>query len=125
MKRRQTIQRIKILGYLKSVVTHPTAEMVYIAAKKEIPTITLATVYRNLHLLADEGEISRLEINNEYRFDANVGKHQHYVCKKCGEILDVFQKEISEYALKKVDGKKFEPDTVQVIFYGLCKKCKK
>ena len=86
MKRRQTIQRIKILEYLEGVKTHPTAETIYREVKKELPTITLATVYRNLNLLADEGKIVKLEINNEYHFDADRSNHQHGVCKKCGKI---------------------------------------
>ena len=66
VKTRNTIQRIKIMKYLKSVKTHPTAEMVYNAVVKEIPSITLATVYRNLHNLANKGKILMFEFNKEY-----------------------------------------------------------
>jgi Fur family peroxide stress response transcriptional regulator len=122
---RMTNQRLKIMEYLKSVKTHPTAEMVYNKVVKELPKITLATVYRNLNLLADQGEILRLEINNEYRYDADLSFHQHCVCKKCGKIIDLFQKEISRYALNKIRTNNFKPTSVNVIFYGICKKCKK
>jgi len=122
---RLTNQRIKILEHLKSVKTHPTAEMVYDTVVKGLPAITLATVYRNLNLLADRREILRLEINNEYRYDADLSFHQHCVCKKCGKIVDLFQKEISKYALDKIKTADFEPSSVNVIFYGICKGCKK
>jgi len=123
MDTRLTNQRIKILEHLKSVKTHPTAEMVYDKVIKELPAITLATVYRNLNLLADKGEILRLEINNEYRFDGDISFHQHCVCKKCSKIIDLFQKEISGYALNKIKTNDFEPSSVNIIFHGLCKAC--
>ncbi|MDP7244298.1 MAG: transcriptional repressor [Flavobacteriales bacterium] len=124
-KRRLTIQKIKILEYLKSVKTHPTAETIYDTVKKELPTITLATVYRNLNLLNNEGKIRRLNINNNFNFDADISTHQHCICKKCSKIYDIFQKEISKYALNKIQLDNFEPSSVNVIFYGICKKCKK
>ena len=124
-KTRLTIQKLKILEHLKSVKNHPTAEMVYNTVKKELPTITLATVYRNLNLLSGQGKISRLEINNEYRYDICIDCHQHCVCNECGSILDSFQKEISRYALKKLKTDKFNPDSVSIIFKGVCKKCRR
>ena len=120
---RMTSQRIKILEYLKSVKTHPNAEDVYEHVKKDLPSITLATVYRNLNLLAEQGELLKLEINNEFRFDADMCYHQHCVCRKCGKIVDVFNKKISEYALKNFESKEFKASCVTVIFKGLCKKC--
>ena len=120
-----TSQRMKILDYLRSVKTHPNAEQVYRHVKKKLPSITLATVYRNLNLLAEQGEILKLEINKEFRFDADICYHQHFVCKNCGKIIDVFQKEISEYAMKKVKSKDFKPQCVKIIYWGLCKNCDK
>ena len=121
---RNTNQRIKILDYLKSVTSHPTAEHVYKEVNKELPAITLATVYRNLNFLAENGEILRLEINKEYHYDADVSKHQHCVCKGCWKVTDVFQKELSECVLKKVNCKGFTPAKVNIIFYGVCDQCK-
>ena len=123
METRNTNQKIKVLGYLKSVKTHPTAEMVYLEVRKELPCITLATVYRNLNQLAEQGTILRLEINKEYHYDADMGFHQHCVCNKCGQIIDLFQKEISKYCLGKIEIKDFHPTSANIIFYGVCKKC--
>ena len=122
-KTRNTSQRLKILEYLKSVRTHPNAEEVYNAVAKELPAITLATVYRNLNLLAEHGKILRLKINNEYRYDADISFHQHCVCKKCGRLTDLFKKKISEYALSKFNFKGFKPESVNIIFNGICNKC--
>ena len=125
MVQRNTIQRLKILEYLKSVKTHPTAETVFKEVVKEIPTITLATVYRNLNLLADHGQVLRLEINGEYRYDGDVCFHQHYLCKRCGKMNDCFQEEISKFALQKFKKQDFQPECVTIIFRGICKDCKK
>jgi len=123
-KTRMTSQRLKILEYLKSVKTHPTAEVVYRHVKKDLPAITLATVYRNLNLLAEQGEILKLEINGEFHFDADICCHQHCVCKKCGKIMDMFNKDISNYIKNKLKTRGFYPDCVNVMLKGLCKKCK-
>jgi len=124
IKLRNTTQRIKIKEHLRSVKNHPTAEMIYNEVKKDLPSITLATTYRNLNKMADENEIYRLEIQNKSRFDGNVELHQHCVCKECGKIYDLFKKDISEYALKEFDLEEFTPDQVNIIYYGYCKKCK-
>lgn len=124
-KTRITNQRLKILQYLKKVKTHPRAEEVYEKIKAEMPAISLATVYRNLNRLAEEGEILRLEINKEYHYDGDKCSHQHCLCKKCGIILDVFQKDISEYALSKIKSEGFQPSCVTIMFNGVCKNCLK
>lgn len=120
---RMTSQRLKIMGYLKGVRSHPTAEEVYIEVKKDLPAITLATVYRNLNLLTKQGKILRIKVKGGYRFDAIVSAHQHCICKKCGEITDIFQEKISNYAMKKIETEHFRPTSVLIIFRGICKDC--
>jgi len=67
--------------------------------------------------------VLRLEINKEYHYDGDCCCHQHCVCKKCGKIIDIFQKEISNLAIKKLKVKNFETEDVIIIFNGICKKC--
>lgn len=122
-KKRLTIQKIKILEYLHSVHTHPTAEIVYESVKKHIPNISLATVYRNLSQMVSSGDVLRLEVDGEYHFDGNVSKHQHCYCYKCGKIIDVFNDKINSYALKNNDIEGFEVKSVHVLFKGICSKC--
>ena len=123
-KTRKTNQEVKILEYLNSVKTHPTAEVVYEQIKKELPAISLATVYRNLHKLSNNREIVRLEINNQYHFDSDMCNHQHCICKKCGNIIDIFHTELNKLAMEKVSKDNFYPDCVSITFKGLCKDCK-
>src|SRR3989338_11705744 len=94
---RTTKQKRSIKEYLQSVKTHPNAETVYQEVKKTLPAITLATVYRNLNRMADQGEIKRLEIQKEFRYDGEISDHQHRVCNSCGAITDVFQQGLSQH----------------------------
>jgi Fur family peroxide stress response transcriptional regulator len=119
-----TSQRLKILQELKKRKDHPTAEMIYREVSKDLPSITLATVYRNLNLLAELGQIQRFEINKEYHFDAHNENHQHLVCECCGFIDDIEEKKITDYALKNMIKKDFQVSKVNITYYGLCKKCK-
>ena len=124
-KTRLTNQRIKILEYLKSTKEHPGAEKVYINVKKNLTAITLATVYRNLNLLADRGEILRLEVNGEYRYDADRSSHQHMICRTCGKIMDIYEDVDIKKLLRNVKLSNFNVDCVTVEIYGTCKEEKK
>lgn|SRR3989338_1912555 len=120
---RLTSQKVKIKEYLMSVKTHPTADMVYRQVKKDLPTITLATVYRNLNQMTEKGEILRLEIGKEFRYDGDINCHQHCVCDNCGKIADVMQEVISKETLQRIKTKDFQPESAEIIFRGFCKDC--
>ena len=121
---RNTEQKQVIFDCLSSICTHPTAEAIYQIVRKEIPTISLATVYRNLNLMAEKGKILRLEVNKEYHYDGDIGAHQHFVCGKCGEIQDIFDQKISKYALNRAKDAGMQTNSVSVIFHGNCPECK-
>ncbi|MCI8992533.1 MAG: transcriptional repressor [Eubacterium sp.] len=119
-------QREAIKNYLLVHRTHPTAETVYTALKDEFPNISLGTVYRNLSLLADIGEIQKLHIDNGAdRFDGNLSPHYHAICKTCGKVDDIPLENtdfINQLAGIHYDG------TVQehrIYFYGQCSECSK
>ena len=83
-------QREAIVRVLKRTSSHPTAEWIYEEVKKEIPNIGLATVYRNLRLLKEAGEVSEMVISSETaHFDGNTNDHYHFRCDRCGRILDL------------------------------------
>ena len=121
MQRRLTKQKELVLHYVQSVRTHPTAEDVFNNTKKKLPSLTLATVYRNLHLLAEEGKIQCFMIKNEYHFDGFTDHHHHLVCTECGCIQDVVNPRLTQFVSHQLTAQKFHPTTVQV--EGLCGKC--
>lgn len=86
---RKSIQRDTILKAVMSTKSHPDAEWIYEEVKKEIPKISLGTVYRDLNSLAKAGEILKLEIAGATsRYDGNTESHCHFRCKNCGLMED-------------------------------------
>ena len=83
-------QRQIIKDFLITRKDHPTADTVYMNVRNEHPNISLGTVYRNLSLLADLGEIQRLRFGDGVdHYDADTSEHYHFICTKCGSIIDL------------------------------------
>src|SRR6056297_3643031 len=87
---RMTKQHKAILRVLKNTESHPTADWIYEQVKKEIPNISLGTVYRNLNVLSELGKIQILDYGSTYsRYDGNPKNHYHFRCEKCGRVYDI------------------------------------
>lgn len=86
---RMTRQRKVILEELRKVRTHPSADEVYEMVRRRLPRISLGTVYRNLEILSESGDIQKLEPGSSLkRFDGNPDAHHHIRCVRCGRIVD-------------------------------------
>lgn len=123
---RMTKQKRIILDILRNTRNHPSADWVYEQARKHIPDISLGTVYRNLNVLKDKGDILELNYGSTYsRFDGNPDNHYHFVCEKCNSLYDV---EIPVYnGLDKMvqDTMGFSVVRHRMEFYGICIECQK
>jgi len=87
--RRNTMQR-RVVHQAVEQLDHPTAEGIYNRVAEMFPEIGLSTVYRNINVLAQQGEIQRLVVPGQAeRYDADPTDHYHYLCDKCGRIYDV------------------------------------
>ena len=119
-------QREAIKDYLSSVTTHPTADTVYMHIKDEFPNISLGTVYRNLNLLVELGEIRKLSCGDGTdHFDYDTSPHYHYVCRQCGRVMDIPMEATKEL---ETAAKEFVLGTIDdhtVFFYGICDECLK
>ena len=119
-------QREAIKDYLSSVTTHPTADTVYMHIKEEFPNISLGTVYRNLNLLVELGEIRKLSCGDGTdHFDYDTSPHYHYVCRQCGRVMDIPMEATKEL---ETAAKEFVLGTIDdhtVFFYGICDECLK
>ena len=117
-------QREAIRVNLMARYDHPTAETVYMDIKEDFPNISLGTVYRNLSLLSDLGEIQKITTGaGPDRFDGNPKAHCHFQCKTCYRVLDLpFEhlEEINSHASKNFPGI-IEGSSIQ--FYGQCPDC--
>ena len=123
-KRRMTRQRRKILKVLKEAECHPTADWIYEQVKKEIPNISLGTVYRNLNVLQEMGKIMELNYGSDYsRFDGNPKNHYHFNCVECGKVMDVdmeVEEELNKRVAELIGG---EVDYHRTEFFGKCSEC--
>ena len=119
-------QRESIKNYLMATKEHPTADEVYMNVKQEFPNISLGTVYRNLNLLTDIGEAIKISTpNGGDRFDGKLEPHNHFLCTKCGRLLDLeldMQSidEVNLLAAENFDGVITSSST---LFYGECSDC--
>ena len=92
-KQRKLIHQIICLSPM-----HLSAEEIYLEAKKQCPSIAVGTVYRNLNLMAEEGQITKIETAGQpVRFDKNVIPHEHFFCTDCGRLFDLDLKGIKEF----------------------------
>ncbi len=111
-------QREAVYSVLCQTDTHPDAVTIYHEAKKVLPTISLCTVYRNLDELCSLGKVRRIDLDDSTaRYDANMQRHSHFVCYRCGRVLDVCAQEISS----SCDVGSVE--RVEVTMYGICNDC--
>lgn len=117
---RYSRQRELIYNTVYASKVHPTAEMVYAALKPDHPNLSLGTVYRNLHLLADEGKLRRLPFPVE-RYDGDVSPHHHFCCEQCGQVLDLALPYDETLDQAAADYGRVTHHTT--VFYGLCAAC--
>lgn len=119
-------QRECIKNFLADRYDHPTAETVYINVKEDFPNISLGTVYRNLSLLAELGEIQKISTGiGPDRFDGNPKPHYHFFCNKCGSVIDLKMEGINH--INVIAGSQFDGriDGNITYFYGRCINCLK
>lgn len=121
---RYSKQRELILQTLQKNAIHPSAEQLYELIKREEPAISLATVYRNLNLLAQQKIIKKIDgLEETSHFDHNICPHHHFFCKKCKRIfdinIDIIPNKIDEFLQK--DGMNVEE--YEVSFRGICANC--
>lgn len=118
---RYSTQREAILAYVKGSLEHPTADMVYEAVKKDIPSISLGTVYRNLSQLVSEHEIIELDAaDKKAHYDGNTDGHLHFLCKSCGTIIDLDYRPEPPEELTRLGHRVLSGTTV---YYGICSQC--
>jgi Fur family peroxide stress response transcriptional regulator len=123
-KTRMTKQRKAILKVLKNTKSHPTADWIYEKVRKEIPNISLGTVYRNLNVLAENGKIKVLDYgSNHSRYDGVPDNHYHFRCEKCGGVFDL-DFDLSSDLNKKINNEtEFTVHSHRLEFSGICPDC--
>lgn len=118
-------QRDAILSFIVSRKDHPTAKAIYDGVKEVYPNISLGTVYRNLSLLEELGQIIRIPCSDDKEhYDGNTTPHYHFMCNCCRRIIDMeipaldFVEDLASHSYNgSITGH-------HLTFYGLCEDCK-
>jgi len=123
---RETNQRQLILDYLHRSLAHPTAQEIFQIIKKDLPRVSLSTIYRNLIILEKQGKVSSLSYSKNFtRFELNHGDHYHFVCQKCDKVEHIDLDPLLELNSQLAKRHDLNVERHQLIFFGLCKNCQK
>jgi Fur family transcriptional regulator, peroxide stress response regulator len=122
---RLTRPRRLILDVVRATDAHPTAAVVYRKVRRRLPRVSLATVYRNLRMLAAEGFLSERTDAGGLRFDGNTGPHDHFTCLTCGRIYDVPARDERNGRRRIAARTGFEVLDHRTEYYGRCRACRR
>jgi Fur family transcriptional regulator, peroxide stress response regulator len=122
---RMTPQREALLRLLSQTRTHPTADELFRRVRRQLPSVSHATVYRNLQELVRARLIARLErAGGPVQYDANPDDHHHFVCTRCGRVTDIYLKDVG-YAIDR-ERSGIAPariDRAELQLHGMCAAC--
>ncbi len=122
---RMTGNRQVVLEVLRGTTSHPTAQQVFLMARDQQPQIGFATVYRTLDLLVKHGMVQEVfrDKDGAAHYDANVTRHDHAICNRCGRIEDV-SAPLHAFAYAIIERSAgFRVDWHATAFTGLCAEC--
>lgn len=121
-----TLQRAAVFDYLSGVEHHPTAEDVFLAVKRKLPRISLATVYKNLEALVKCGAVSKLTYGGgSARYDIRTDYHYHTRCLECGGIWDLDAGGGAELLKQIKPQAGFEVKDYRLELLGRCRECRR
>ena len=117
-------QRESIKEYLMSTKEHPTAEVIYQHVREDYPKISLGTVYRNLTLLVELGEVKKISTGDGTdHFDADTSADSHYYCRCCHKVMDLEVTPSVDQILSASSAGLGTVETASLLFTGICKDC--
>jgi Fur family ferric uptake transcriptional regulator len=122
--KRLTRARRTILDAVRASHAHPSAAAVYRQVRRRLPRVSLATVYRNLRMLAAEGLLSERADLAGMRFDGNTAPHDHFTCVECRRIYDVPALGAGRVSARMASRTGFEVLAQRIEFYGRCGACR-
>lgn len=119
---RSTRQREQVYAMIFDNKNHPTADDIYALARKELPGLSLATVYNCLETLVECNLIKEIEVGRPpVRYEPNCGEHAHFYCKASGSVFDIDLDDSTLNAIKKILPKGFQAESVHLRFQGTTK----
>ena len=124
-QRRNTQQRQLVLDAVRARRDHPSADQIYFDAAAAHPRISRGTVYRNLNVLSEEGEIRHVKVpQGPDRFDLRTEPHYHILCTGCGAVSDVELPYAPELDAQAAALSGYRVSVHRTVFEGLCPACR-
>ena len=118
-----TPQRYAVLDFLVRSREHPTADKISAALNRRFPRASRATVYNTLNALRDAGLVHEVYLDDAVaRFDANLDRHHHFVCRVCDKLEDVPAGEVGDLTLRKL-GRGHKVENYEIVMRGVCAAC--
>lgn len=123
---RLTHQRLEVAREIARSDTHPDVETIYQGVQERVPTISLDTVYRTVATLAELGLVTRVDATaGAMRYDANLDRHHHFVCTRCGLIRDVYSLALDDIEAPEETAGLGTVESVKVQLRGVCRDCRR
>jgi Fur family peroxide stress response transcriptional regulator len=119
-----THQRQVIYDALMGMRDHPSPEAIYEKVRRQIPSVSLATVYKNIKTFVDRGILREVSLHHgSTRLETNLDPHHHLVCLRCKTIVDLDDADVEPVRLKAQVPRGFRVHRCSVEVIGLCKDC--
>ena len=122
-QQRNSKQRQLILDAVMTRCDHPTADQIYLDVRAKDDRISRGTVYRNLGVLSENGQITDVKVPAADRYDSRTDRHHHLFCTGCGRVFDAPLHYHAEYDAQIAAETGFQVSRHRVIFEGLCPEC--
>ncbi len=120
-----TPQREAVLFVVQNSRHHPTANEVFHAARKRLPSISFATVYNSLRYLKEQGLIHEITFGDAAsRYDRETERHDHAICTKCGKLADFDLPEMVDLFRSAARKSRFKAESVHLTLVGICPECR-
>ncbi len=121
---RNTKQRRLVLDAVRARTDHPSADDIYLDVRRQDSRVSRGTVYRNLNILAEAGEITHVKVPAADRYDLRLDRHYHLFCVSCGAVCDAPIPYREAYDRRVEAQTEFQVARHRLIFEGLCGKCR-
>jgi len=122
---RLTPQRQAVLQVIRERDDHPTANEIFEAARKRLPSLSYATVYNSLKFLRESGLVRELAFGDSAsRYDREIDRHDHAICSHCGKLVDFDLPEAAEIMRAAARKSRFKPESVHLTLTGVCPDCR-
>ncbi len=119
-----TVQRTVILEFLQKTKDHPTASRIYTEVKKQLPRISLSTVYRALQELKKQNLVREIFVGGKARYETNFLDHIDFYCQKCHRIIDIPLVELMDIK-NRLQQEGYQVQRSFFVVEGICPACQR